>query len=210
MFSEFFIKRPVFASVISIIIVLAGFISIFSLPISEYPRVSPPQIVVSTSYPGASAETISKTVAAPLEEQINGAKNMLYMSSLAADNGSLSISVFFEIGTDPDDAKIDVNNRVQAALTRLYVEMLIDYLAEPTYQAEVAGLNYNIFEKDLNAGLFYNVQGRALQVIGIGQFPDVFTEPFHSLNFNASKRFGSDKKKTITLKVDNLLLYPIC
>lgn len=119
MFSEFFIKRPVFASVISIIIVLAGLISIFSLPISEYPRVSPPQIVVSTSYPGASAETISKTVAAPLEEQINGAKNMLYMSSLAADNGSLSISVFFEIGTDPDDAKIDVNNRVQAALTRL-------------------------------------------------------------------------------------------
>ena len=119
MFSEFFIKRPVFASVISIIIVLAGAISIFSLPISEYPRVSPPQIVVSTSYPGASAETISKTVAAPLEEQINGAKNMLYMNSLAADNGSLSISVFFEIGTDPDDAKIDVNNRVQAALTKL-------------------------------------------------------------------------------------------
>ncbi|MDY0121702.1 MAG: multidrug efflux RND transporter permease subunit [Sulfurimonas sp.] len=119
MFSEFFIKRPVFASVISIIIVLAGAISIFSLPISEYPRVSPPQIVVSTSYPGASAETISKTVAAPLEEQINGAKNMLYMNSLAADNGSLSISVFFEIGTDPDDAKIDVNNRVQAALAKL-------------------------------------------------------------------------------------------
>ena len=119
MFSEFFIKRPVFASVISIIILLAGTISIFSLPISEYPRVSPPQIVVSTAYPGASAETISKTVAAPLEEQINGAKNMLYMNSLAADNGTLSISVFFEIGTDPDDAKIDVNNRVQAALAKL-------------------------------------------------------------------------------------------
>lgn len=119
MFSEFFIKRPVFAAVISIIIVLAGSISIFSLPISEYPRVSPPQIVVSTVYPGASAETISKTVAAPLEEQINGAKNMLYMNSLAADNGTLSISVFFEIGTDPDDAKIDVNNRVQAALAKL-------------------------------------------------------------------------------------------
>jgi multidrug efflux pump len=74
MFSAFFIKRPVFASVIAIIIVLAGGISIFSLPISEYPRVSPPQIVVSTSYPGASAETISQTVAAPLEQEINGAK----------------------------------------------------------------------------------------------------------------------------------------
>lgn len=119
MFSAFFIKRPVFSAVVSIIIVLAGAISIFSLPVSEYPRVSPPQIVVSTSYPGASAETISKTVAAPLEEQINGAKNMIYMNSLASDSGTLSVSVFFEIGTDPDDAKIDVNNRVQAALAKL-------------------------------------------------------------------------------------------
>ncbi|MDX9756716.1 MAG: efflux RND transporter permease subunit, partial [Sulfurimonas sp.] len=76
MFSAFFIKRPIFASVIAIIIVLAGVISMRSLPIGEYPRVIPPQIVVSTSYQGASAETISKTVAAPLEEQINGAKDM--------------------------------------------------------------------------------------------------------------------------------------
>ncbi|PNV82361.1 MAG: hydrophobe/amphiphile efflux-1 family RND transporter [Sulfurimonas sp.] len=119
MFSAFFIKRPIFASVIAIIIVLAGVISMRSLPISEYPRVIPPQIVVSTSYQGASAETISKTVAAPLEEQINGAKDMLYMNSLAADNGSLSISIFFKVGTNPDDAKIDVNNRVQAALSKL-------------------------------------------------------------------------------------------
>jgi multidrug efflux pump len=119
MFSAFFIKRPIFASVIAIIIVLAGVISMRSLPIGEYPRVIPPQIVVSTSYQGASAETISKTVAAPLEEQINGAKDMLYMSSLSADNGSLSISIFFKVGTNPDDAKIDVNNRVQAALSKL-------------------------------------------------------------------------------------------
>jgi len=119
MFSAFFIKRPVFSAVMSIIIVLTGMISMFSLPISEYPRVSPPQIVVSTAYPGASAETLSKTVAAPLEEQINGAKDMLYMNSISSDSGRLSINVFFETGTDPDDAKIDVNNRVQAALTRL-------------------------------------------------------------------------------------------
>ena len=91
----------------------------FNLPIEQYPRVLPPQIIVSTSYPGASADTIAKTVAAPLEEQINGAKNMLYMNSLAEDSGRLSINIFFEIGTDPDSAKIDVNNRVQAALAKM-------------------------------------------------------------------------------------------
>lgn len=90
-----------------------------NLPIEQYPRVIPPQIIVSTSYPGASAETISKTVAAPIEEQINGANNMLYMNSVAADDGSVSINIFFQVGTDPNDAKIDVNNRVQAALSKL-------------------------------------------------------------------------------------------
>jgi len=119
MFSSFFIKNPVFSAVVSIIIVLAGIISMINLPIEQYPRVVPPQIIVSTNYPGASAETISKTVAAPIEEQINGANNMLYMNSVAADNGSVSINVFFQVGTDPSDAKIDVNNRVQAALSKL-------------------------------------------------------------------------------------------
>ncbi len=119
MFSAFFIKNPVFAAVVSIIILLAGIASMVTLPIEQYPRVVPPQIVVSAAYPGASAETLSKTVAAPLEEQINGAKHMIYMTSSAEDSGRVSINVFFEVGTDPDDAKIDVNNRVQVALSRL-------------------------------------------------------------------------------------------
>ncbi|MGC9351739.1 MAG: efflux RND transporter permease subunit, partial [Sulfurovum sp.] len=119
MFSAFFIKNPVFSAVVSIVILLAGAASMATLPIEQYPRVVPPQIVVSAAYPGASAETLSKTVAAPLEEQINGAKNMIYMSSKAEDSGRVSINVFFEVGTDPDDAKIDVNNRVQVALSRL-------------------------------------------------------------------------------------------
>ncbi|MDD2888024.1 MAG: multidrug efflux RND transporter permease subunit [Aliarcobacter sp.] len=119
MISSFFIKKPVFAGVLSIIIFLTGIIAMFNLPIEQYPRVLPPQIIVSTSYPGASADTIAKTVAAPLEEQINGAKNMLYMNSVAEDSGRLNINIFFEIGTDPDSAKIDVNNRVQAALSKM-------------------------------------------------------------------------------------------
>ncbi|RXK12744.1 hydrophobe/amphiphile efflux-1 family RND transporter [Halarcobacter mediterraneus] len=119
MISAFFIRNPVFAGVLSIIIFLTGLISMFNLPIEQYPRVLPPQIIVSTSYPGASADTIAKTVAAPLEEQINGAKDMLYMNSVAEDSGRLRINVFFEVGTDPDSAKIDVNNRVQAALSKM-------------------------------------------------------------------------------------------
>ena len=119
MISAFFIKKPVFAGVLSIIIFLTGIIAMFNLPIEQYPRVLPPQIIVSTSYPGASADTIAKTVAAPLEEQINGAKNMLYMNSIAEDSGRLNINIFFEIGTDPDSAKINVNNRVQAALAKM-------------------------------------------------------------------------------------------
>lgn len=119
MFSSFFIKNPVFSAVVSIIILLAGIASMVSLPIEQYPRVVPPQVVVSAVYPGASAETLSKTVAAPLEEQINGAKNMIYMNSSADDSGRVSINVFFEVGTNADDAKIDVNNRVQAAISKL-------------------------------------------------------------------------------------------
>ncbi|RXJ81002.1 efflux RND transporter permease subunit [Arcobacter sp. F2176] len=123
MFSAFFINRPVFSAVISILIFLAGLLSMVNLPIEQYPKVVPPQIIVSTTYPGASAETISKTVAAPLEEKINGAKDMIYMNSLAADSGIVSINVYFEVGTNADDAKIDVNNRVQSALAKLPAEV---------------------------------------------------------------------------------------
>ncbi len=119
MFASFFIKRPVFASVVSIIIVLAGMMAMKNLPIEQYPRVVPPQITVTAIYPGASADTLAKTVAAPIEEQINGASNMIYMNSVSEDSGRVIINVFFEVGTNARDAKIDVNNRVQAALSKL-------------------------------------------------------------------------------------------
>ena len=119
MFSSFFIKRPVFASVVSIIIVMAGMMAMINLPIEQYPRVVPPQITVSAVYPGASADTLAKTVAAPIEEQINGATDMIYMNSVSEDSGMVSINVYFKVGTNARDAKIDVNNRVQAALSKL-------------------------------------------------------------------------------------------
>lgn len=119
MFSKFFIDRPIFTIVISIIIILFGAIAIKDLPVQEYPTVTPPTIMVRAQYPGADSQTLSKTVAAPLEEAINGVKNMIYMSSVASPNGTLFINVTFKIGTDPATAKVDVNNRVQLALNKL-------------------------------------------------------------------------------------------
>ncbi len=116
---RFFIDRPIFSAVISIVIVLAGLAALRALPVEQYPDVIPPQIVVNASFPGASAEVLASSVAAPLEQEINGVDNMLYMESTSTDAGMLSIVVSFEIGTDPDQATINVNNRVQAALSRL-------------------------------------------------------------------------------------------
>lgn len=117
--SGYFIDRPIFASVLSIIILIAGSIAMITLPVSEYPEVSPPSVVVSASFPGASPSVISQTVATPLEEQINGVENLLYMNSRATSDGRLSLTVTFAIGTDPDLAQQLVQNRVSQATPRL-------------------------------------------------------------------------------------------
>ena len=122
-FSRFFIERPIFASVLSIIITIAGLVSATVLPISQYPEIAPPTVTISASYPGASAETLSKTVAAPIEEQLSGVENMIYFSSSATADGSVSITATFEIGTDVDQAVFQLNNRVQLALPRLPEEV---------------------------------------------------------------------------------------
>ena len=118
-FSRFFIERPIFASVLAIVIVLGGIIAGFNLPISQYPEISPPTVTITTVYPGASAETIATTVAAPIEEQLSGAEGMVYFNSSAASDGTLTIVATFEVGTDVDRATFQLNNRVQIALPRL-------------------------------------------------------------------------------------------
>jgi multidrug efflux pump len=119
----FFISRPIFAAILSIVIVMAGLLSLGRLPVAQFPDIAPPQIQVSATYPGASAETVAQTVAAPIEQQVNGAENMLYMNSTSSSDGSLSLSIVFDIGTDIDKANTDVQNRVTMAQTQLPSEV---------------------------------------------------------------------------------------
>ena len=118
-FTRFFITRPIFASVLSIIIVLAGLAAAFKLPIAQYPQIAPPTVTITAVYPGASADTISKTVAAPIEEQLSGVDNLLYFNSSADSSGTLVITATFEIGTNVDQATFNVSNRVNIATPRL-------------------------------------------------------------------------------------------
>ncbi|MEX1041401.1 MAG: multidrug efflux RND transporter permease subunit [Pirellulaceae bacterium] len=123
MFSHFFIDRPIFAGVISILIVLAGLIVLPALPVEQTPTITPPTVMVSTSFPGASAEVVSETVAIPIEEQVNGVENMIYMASKSTDDGTYELVVTFDVGTDIDMATVLVQNRVATALSRLPEEV---------------------------------------------------------------------------------------
>ncbi|WP_019142922.1 efflux RND transporter permease subunit [Noviherbaspirillum massiliense] len=116
---NFFIDRPVFSTVISLIITLAGALAAFTLPIAQYPQIVPPQVQVTTSFPGANANVVAESVAAPIEQQVNGAKGMIYMDSKSANDGSYSLTVTFDIGTDPDLDAVDVQNRVAIAQSTL-------------------------------------------------------------------------------------------
>ncbi len=123
MFSEFFIRRPIFASVISIVTIVVGLVALLALPIARYPEIAPPTITISASYPGADASTVSDTVAAPIETEVNGVEGMLYMSSVCGNDGSMSLTVTFAPGTDLDIANVLVQNRVALAEARLPEEV---------------------------------------------------------------------------------------
>ncbi|MFN3987348.1 MAG: efflux RND transporter permease subunit [Rhodocyclaceae bacterium] len=173
--SRFFIDRPIFAGVLSILILLAGAISMFQLPISEYPEVVPPSVVVRAQYPGANPRVIAETVAAPLEESINGVENMLYMQSQANSDGNLAVTVHFNLGMDPDKAQQLVQNRVAQAMPRLPADVqrlgvtttkssptltMVVHLISPDDRYDMTYLR--------NYGLI-NVRDRLARIQGVGE-----------------------------------------
>ncbi|MDH5306726.1 MAG: efflux RND transporter permease subunit, partial [Myxococcales bacterium] len=117
--SRFFIERPIFATVLAIVILIAGGVSVFTLPVAQYPEITPPTVEVTASFPGANAVVLAETVASPIEQEVNGVEGMIYMSSTCANDGSYTLTVSFEVGTDLDMASILVQNRVAIAQPRL-------------------------------------------------------------------------------------------
>ena len=173
-FSRFFIERPRFAGVVSIVLTLAGAVALFKLPVAQYPEVQPPRIVVNCSYPGANATEVMNTVASPLEDEMNGVEDMLFMASSCSDDGTYSLGITFEVGTDRDVALMKVQNRVQQALTKLPAEIKAtglrircaseDQLGILTLRSKTGKLN-RIEVSDYMYGV---VQPALLRVPGVG------------------------------------------
>lgn len=173
MFSNFFIRRPRFSFVISIVIVLIGLIALFKLPIALYPEVTPPQISVRANYPGASAEVIAQTVGIPLEDEINGVEDMLYMSSTSEDS-AYTLTVTFKTGVDPDMAQVKVQNRIQQASSKLPQEVTRQGITVARESSNVLGFivflspNDTYSEQEISDYIYNNVQRTLAKINGVG------------------------------------------
>lgn len=174
MFSRIFIERPRFAMVISIVLTIAGAISVFSLPISLYPEITPPEVVVSAQYPGASAEVIAKTVGIPMEEEVNGVEDMLYMSSSSEDS-SYSLTVTFKVGVDADMAQVKVQNRIQQATSKLPTDVTRQGITIKRRSSDMLGFitilspNRTFNSLELSNYVQNNIKNSLSRVNGVGE-----------------------------------------
>ncbi|UWQ34685.1 efflux RND transporter permease subunit [Leisingera sp. M527] len=200
MFSSIFISRPKFAIVISLVLTVMGVIGYFALPVAQFPEITPPVVNVTASYPGANAETVEKSVAAPIEAQVNGVDGMLYMSSTSADNGSYSLSVTFEVGTDADIASVNVQNRVAQATAALPAEVTANGVVTQKSSSNmllVAALTSpnssydNVFLSNYAA---INIKDALARVDGVGK-ADILT------NFEYAMRVWLDPNKMAGLGI---------
>jgi len=174
MFSQYFIDKPRFAGVISIVMILLGLLAVAVLPVSQYPQITPPQIVVSTTYPGASAQVLVDTVAVPIENQINGVENMLYMSSTSDDNGSYTLTITFDVGTNPDIAQVKVQNRLQQVMSQLPEIVTRQGIDVKTSMSNILGMlvlrspNRTFEELYLSNFAYTNIKNPLSRIKGIG------------------------------------------
>ncbi len=174
MFSRIFIERPRFAIVISIVMSIAGLISVFSLPIALYPEITPPEIVVSATYPGASAEVVARTVGIPIEEQINGVENMLYMSSSSEDS-SYQLTITFKPGIDPDMAQVKVQNRIQQATSQLPTDVQRQGVSVNSRSSNILGFisvfspDKSMSNQELSDFVQNNMKNNLTRVDGVGE-----------------------------------------
>ena len=175
MFSRIFIERPRLAMVISIIITLAGAIAVFSLPISLYPEITPPEVTVSAVYPGASAEVVASSIGIPLEEEVNGVEDMIYMNSSSDNSGNYSLTITFKIGTNPDMAQVKVQNRIQQAMPKLPQEVQRHGIQVKRRSSDILGF-LNISSPDGSRDRLYlsnyvqnNLKNDLTRVNGVGE-----------------------------------------
>ncbi len=194
---RFFIDRPIFSGVISVVIILLGFISMFSLPVEQYPDIAPPTVNVFCTYPGANAETVQKAVIVPLEEAINGVEGMTYMTSTASNTGDASINIYFKQGANADMAAVNVQNRVNAALSQLPAEAVKSgVMTEKQQNAEL--MTFALYSPDgrfdqtfLNNYMKINVEPRLKRIGGVGK----------------AQLFGSNYSMRLWLRPDKMTQY---
>ena len=201
MFSKFFIDRPRFAIVLSIVLMLLGTLAIFVLPISQYPQITPPQIVVKTTYPGANAQVLVDTVAIPIENKINGVENMIYMSSTSDDSGNYNLTITFNVGSDPDISQVKVQNRLQQVSSDLPEIVNQQGVDVSTQNPNILGLlvlrspNKTYDNLYLSNYAYTNLQNPLARVKGVGDV-QIFGPQY-------SMRIWLDTQKMAALNLDS-------